>query len=430
MHKIIYSDIVKNAGKLLSANVVAQLIGLLAYPVLSRLFSPEEFGVFNHFTSICGILVVVSTLELYNAIVLPPSDDEARSVVYISCIPLAVLVLVLALSIPFAAPLSRWLHMPDLQSVYWLIPISVLLGGLWNILNYWYIRRKAYNHISGYQISQSSFSSGYKLLAGFAGWTNFGLIVSSVAAQFCSLAISIGLTWKHHIRQLFSRDQAVKANGDIYPLKQTFVKYANFPKFSFPRSIINFFFGQLPVLALTPVFGTQMTGYWGMALMLAFMPINMITRSLYQSLYEHTTESVNTGKHISFYFRRFTRLVFLCAVPFFAGLYVVLPLLTGWLLGEEWTTSGYLIRWMLPWLFCSLLTGPTCFLSDIFFKQKLGLWFEILMAVLRTIGVVAGIWLNSFEVAIAGYCIGSAIACGAQYIWLLSLIRRYEQSLA
>lgn len=425
MSNLFQSSIVRNTGKLLSANVIAQAIGILVYPVLTRLFSPSEFGVFNHYTSICGILVTVSTLELYNAIVLPKTDSEARNVVYVACIPLLIMVAILSMSIPFASSLTAFIRTPDICPIYYLLPLSVLLGGAWNILNYWYIRKKAYGRISGYQISQASFTSAYKMLFGFAGWTTFGLIISSVMAQICSLGVSIGLACKSRLLPLFDKSDKTES----YTLSATWRKYSNFPKFSFPRSIINYFFGQLPVLVLTPLFGTEQIGFWGMALVLAFAPMSMITRSLYQSLYEHTSGCVNEHKHIAPYMFRFTKIALITAIPSFAILYFILPWLTTVLLGNQWETTGYYIRWMLPWLVCSLLTASTGFLADIFFKQKIGLYFEIFMAALRTAGVAAGCWCNNFEVAIAGYCIGSAIACGVQFVWLLSLVRRYEQSL-
>ena len=56
----------------------------------------------------------------------------------------------------------------------------------------------------------------------------------------------------------------------------------------------------------------------------------------------------------------------------------------------------------------------------------MALLFEILMAVLRTIGVLCGILTRNFETAIAGYALGSAIAVLAQYIWLLNLVKKYD----
>ena len=91
---------------------------------------------------------------------------------------------------------------------------------------------------------------------------------------------------------------------------------------------------------------------------------------------------------------------------------------------------GKYIRWMLPWLYFSLLTGSTCYLSDVFMQQHVGLFFEVLLAICRIGGLIVGIFANDFLVAIAAYSIGTAIAVLAQLIWLASLVRRYDKSLA
>jgi O-antigen/teichoic acid export membrane protein len=116
-------------------------------------------------------------------------------------------------------------------------------------------------------------------------------------------------------------------------------------------------------------------------------------------------------------------------IPFFALLYWILPNLTTFLLGEGWEPTSTYLRWMLPWLLCSMLTSSTGFLADIFFKQKLGFGFELLTTILRSIGVCIGIWLSDFTISIIGYTIGTAIAVAAQYIWLISLIKKYDSKL-
>ena len=139
--KIWNTPSVRNVGTLLSANILAQAIGLLVYPVLTRIYSPEDFGLLNLFLSIGGVLVILAGLEWYNAIVLPKSEREARAVVHVSCISLWAFTGLLILTVPFSKPIARIFDMPDLASYYWMMPFFVLFVGFWNILNYWYIRR-------------------------------------------------------------------------------------------------------------------------------------------------------------------------------------------------------------------------------------------------------------------------------------------------
>ena len=207
-------------------------------------------------------------------------------------------------------------------------------------------------------------------------------------------------------------------------------RYKNFPLYSLPRSFVNMLAGQLPVLLLTPYFGSQYVGWWSMALLLGFIPISMVSRSIYQVLYQYTTERVNSRLAIGPYFRKFTWGVLLVGCPVFALLFLIMPWLTSLFLGEGWDMTSTYLRWMLPWLLSSILTASTGFLSDIFMKQKIGFGFELLTAFLRVVGVVLGILLKDFSVAILCYALGTAIAITAQYIWLLSLVKRYDEQIS
>ena len=79
VRSIIKSSGARNFAKLLSANVVAQVIGLVVYPILTRMYAPEDFGLLNLFMSIGGVLAILSTAEYYYAIVLPKEEKDAEN---------------------------------------------------------------------------------------------------------------------------------------------------------------------------------------------------------------------------------------------------------------------------------------------------------------------------------------------------------------
>ena len=417
----VQSEIIRNSAKLFSANVVAQAIGLLVYPILTRLYAPEDFGLLSLFTSISGVLIILSTLGYQEAIVLPKEEEEAHAVAHLSFFLIAITTLVLICSIPFAGQIAGIFNSPKLENYYWLLPFYVLIVGIWNVLNYWYIRQRAYNRISGYQMTQSFFSSGYKLGFGFMGWLSGGLIVASVLSSLCSLIISFSLGFKKFIRPLpvWRKEK----------IRQVAVQYANFPKFSMPHSLINYVAGQLPVLLLTPFFTAHEIGLWSMAVTLSFVPISMLTNALFQVLYQRISEMVNDRRSIAKVHKRFTLLALVVLIPLFAGLSFVLPAITEWVLGDGWRITGVYIRWMLPWLLCVFLCGSVGYLYSIFYKQKYGLYFEIVIAVARLIALCIGIYYKNFALAVGGYAAVSALINGLQYIWLMRLVSRYEKSL-
>ena len=71
------SEIYRNAAKMLSGNAIAQMVGLLFYPLLTRLYRPEDFGLLNLFLSIGGVLVLVANADYHYAVLLPKNEKKA-----------------------------------------------------------------------------------------------------------------------------------------------------------------------------------------------------------------------------------------------------------------------------------------------------------------------------------------------------------------
>lgn len=414
----IQSSGVRNFTKLLSANVVAQVIGLLVYPILTRLFSPDDFGLLNLFMSIGGVLVVLSTAEYYYAIVLPKDDRDANNVLGAGLLWLLAVTALVAISALFSGPISALFNAPKLASFYWLMPLYVLAIGAWNLLNYWYIRQRKYSSISRYQVSQNLFSAGGKLAFGYGGVMSGGMIYAVVIAPLLSLFTSL----LRYRKQLSQSLRQITWTG----LRQQAVEYRNFPCFVLPKSLINMLAGQMPVLLLTPFFGSKAVGFLSLALLLGYTPIGTVTRAIYQVMYQSTMNRVHHSLPIGDIFRKFIIFTSALVLPVFAVLWFVLPDLTAWLLGAQWHLSGLYLRWMLPWLFVSLLSCSINYLFDVFMQQKWCLAFEIVLALMRIMGLAIGVWAGNFLLAVICYSLGTVLALLLQIVWMLLQVKRYD----
>jgi O-antigen/teichoic acid export membrane protein len=170
-------------------------------------------------------------------------------------------------------------------------------------------------------------------------------------------------------------------------------------------------------------------GFLSVAILLGYTPIGTITRAIYQVMYQHTMERVHHNQPIGEIFKQFLLYASAIVVPVFVVLWFVLPDLTAWLLGAEWYVSGEYIRWMLPWLYVSLLSCSINYLFDVFMQQRWGLLFEVILAVLRVVGLIIGIVANSFVLAIICYSLATVLALLVQIVWMLTQVRRYDRSL-
>lgn len=417
---ILHSELTKNFSILLSANILAQVIGLLVYPILSRQYSPEDFGLLNLFLSINSILVIFSTGEYQYAILLP--KDEKRS---ISCfhvglfIALAITAFCL-ICLPFSNSIANIFKSSELAKYLWLMPFLVFFSGLWTLVNYWFTRHKRFTNISIYQISQSLISAGGKIGFGFLGISG-GMIYSCVIAPFFAFFISISNGTKTLIHKLFHIDK-----NDI---KIAAHEYNKFPYFSLPRAIVNVVSGNLPSLLLTPFFGLTTLGFFGMASTLAFRPITMIGNSLYQIYFQHIAERVQNKQTIKLFITNYIKKISLISVPCFILLYFVMPSLVSWFLGNGWQETAQIIRILLPWLLLNLISTPLCFIPDIFQQQRTGMIIECIYCALRIIVLVIGICMNNFMIAILGFSAAGVIINTYQLCWYMCTINHYEKEI-
>ena len=79
------SDFVKNVITLVTGTALAQAIPLAVSPILTRIYSPEDFGILALFLGISSVFSVVVTGRYEFAITLPLKDEDARPILWLSC---------------------------------------------------------------------------------------------------------------------------------------------------------------------------------------------------------------------------------------------------------------------------------------------------------------------------------------------------------
>lgn len=413
--------ILKDSAQLLSANVVAQAIGILVYPILTRLYAPSDFGLLNLFISIAGVMALFATAEYQYAVVLPKDNKKATALTVLALTILVAVTIILTLSIPLAKPLAALFNTPDLTQIYWMLPIFVFFSGLWNVLNYNYLRAKLYPRISGFFISQSVFSAGAKTAFGAAGKTALGLPLATIIAQAVSVGLSVALAWKK-----------LRANWEKVTwtdCRAAGKEYRNFPVFNLPRALVNSLGQALPVWFLTPCFGLEKVGYLSLALLAAFIPLNIIARACYQVLFQRVSDAVQQARSIEQLMQRFILSLAAIIIVGLAIIYFLIPSLVTLLFGAQWLESADIIRCLYPYLLLMPICGSICFLSDVFAKQKIAMWMEIGYVAALALTLFVGTRYGSFLTTISAYAwVGFAYLL-IQLLWFISLIRRYQKAL-
>ena len=158
----------------------SQVITVAAVPILTRLYEPESFGVLATFVSIMALLNVVSSLRYELAIAVPEDDDEAIALVWLCFVLVAISTAITALGVALQGDqLVSWLDQPALKALLWLLPVGVLLTGVYQVLSYWAIRRKQFGLLAKTKFNQSI--SSFAINLALAPLGSIGLLLGQIA---------------------------------------------------------------------------------------------------------------------------------------------------------------------------------------------------------------------------------------------------------
>ena len=80
------SEFSRNVLTLMTGTTIAQAIPIAISPILTRIYTPEDFGVFALFIGVVGVISVIATLTYEQAIILPKYDKYAINIFMLSLI--------------------------------------------------------------------------------------------------------------------------------------------------------------------------------------------------------------------------------------------------------------------------------------------------------------------------------------------------------
>src|SRR6478752_7286707 len=119
----------KNIITLVTGTTLAQAIPIAISPILTRLYTPEDFGVFAIYFSASTVLAVFATGKYEMAITLPEDREQSRHLVQLSVLIAAILSLFLLVVVLLFKDIIRTGIGLEQDYILYLLPISTFLIG-------------------------------------------------------------------------------------------------------------------------------------------------------------------------------------------------------------------------------------------------------------------------------------------------------------
>lgn len=394
---------------LVGGTAVAQALQLVTSPLLTRLYSPDAFGLLAVFVSIMGMLTVAGSLCYETAIPIPASDTESNSIVRISItILIAVATVILLFVWVIGDDVLEALSLEHLSGYKYLIPIALLFGGMYQIFTNWSVRKKRFGELSRTEVERSISTVAVQVVAFPLG--PLGLILGQMTAS------GVGI-WR--LFKSYGGDIKHKNNNPAQLDKVSGImnKYIRFPLYSLPNALLNSVGRQLPPIILAAAFTPAAAGLYYLANIVTQKPINLITGANAKVFVSHAPAAYRSGALGTLFSSVYAQTLKVVALPLTLAALLV-PHLFGVIFGNQWQDAGLVAMILMPWVLMVALANPVSPIVGITNRQRTALYFEIILAFLRIGGLFIGIYFQSFLIAIALFSGGAVIGIALKVLWL------------
>jgi len=362
---------VKKVLVLAGGTTFAQGILVLFSPILTRLYSPEDFGVLAVYVSIVAILAVIASLRYEIAIPLPEKEEAAVNLTVLS------LLIVIGMSLTigvgmwlFGAPIVTFLQAPSLTRYLWLLPVSLFGIGVYQVLNYWALRRKNYAAIARTKINQSIGQLVIQLGLGWLSFGKSGLLLGDVAGRIGGSGSLFSLLWKEGKTHL----QAVNLSS----IRHYAYMYRKFPLISSWSALFNGIGFQIVPLLITMLYGVHVAGWFMLSQRVIGAPLGLIGNAVSQV---YTGEGArlareNPAELNRLFYRTVIQLLKVGLIPF-AVVTALGPWLFEWIFGAIWREAGSYVQVMGIMYLVQFIVVPLSHTLNILERQNWQLYWDI-----------------------------------------------------
>ncbi len=364
---------------LISGSAIAQALLFFAGPLLSRLYSPSEFGVFGVYAAIVAIVASVASLKYELAIVLPKDDEDANALVSLSVvITFVVAIFSLAGMLLLRDFLNARLSY-KVDNFIWIIPVGILFSGLFQVFLSYNTRKKKYQNISAGRISQAGMCVGAQTAFHQISTPGIGLVWGKIIGDAIGFVVMLWASFEKGLLHLNKSSWIrMKNNANVYK---------DFAIYQSPARLLNSLSANLPYMLFAMLFNEEMVGFYMMTARVLTASSTLIGQSTRQVFLKEASALHAKGKSFYSLFKKTTlglgKLAFL---PYLlVGIFA--PNIFAFVFGSEWYVSGQYAQLIILWSFMGILNPPSTASIYILGLQRISLIYEIVSLFIRFLAI-------------------------------------------
>ena len=378
---------------LTAGSSLAKLVGLVAIPLITRLYTPEDFGVMAVYTALIAMLLPLMTLRYALALPLPRHDGVAMNIMALSVGVLLVLGITLTVLLAvFSAPLLSFLSMEFLIPWWWLIILGMFSAGVYELLTLWATRKRDYKIIARTQVTQSLAGNGVKIGLGLLIMGPLGLLVGQLVAK----SGGIGTMLRAFITGFRANWRHVRYRRMVFLARY----YATFPLYRVPSQFLLAFAMQAPVFFIAVHFSSAEAGQFALAMTVIALPVTLIAQSAGKAF---LGEAAKVGAKNQAKLQRMTvdviqKTALMSLVPAVILFWFGEPLFV-LVFGHDWQVAGLFASNLSIYLFFHFISNPIQHVFQIVGRNDL-YFQQVLRRAIMIVGVFTTAYLLDLDAAL------------------------------
>lgn len=370
--------------------IVSQTIPIILTPLLTRIYSPEDFGIFAVYSTIVSLLSMISNGRYCLSIILPKEREKAQSLVLLSSlITLITSIVFFLILLILGKDLFSILNIESISKYLVLLILNIVFIGFYEAMFYYELREKRYRVLATNVIIQSLILISVRVGTGYLGYTDLGLILSYLIGYIIGYFLLL-LRSDIKFNITFFRDN----------VRKLISKYSNFPKYSLFSDGLAVLSDMSPSVLLNKAFGSTEAGYYSISDKILGSPTWFITSSVGDVFKQEASEQYRLkGTCIEIFTKTSKALFYIGVIPFTLT-FILAPYVVPFLLGENWSPAVDYIRILVIMYFSSFVVRPTAYVIYIVNKQSYAILFQGIRLICIILAFVVAKYLNSLIVGL------------------------------
>jgi O-antigen/teichoic acid export membrane protein len=375
LKKILANTLVSDSLRIMVGTMISQVVMLVALFFLTKLYSPDAFGVLGSFQSILSMIWIFATFK-YDLAISVATDRVEKASLTASVLMIAVAMsclLAILVWLGFDAFIAQFQSFKHLSEFKYLIPLTAFVLACFSIFEYYVISNQNFKYIAYSKIIQAVVMSATQLGLSQVAPTGISLVLGYLFGYLASSIFLSSHFWSHGLSAL---DLGA---GWLERSKGVLAKYVKFPILSLPSSFANLASTNIPILMIGAIYSPELAGHFFLAQRVIGMPIDILTNSVSQVFLGNSAQMMlqNPEKVTPLFHKMIRVMLALGIIPFLLLFWQSEHIVT-FIFGPTWLMTGSLISIFTVMYFSRMVTMPLSQMLNVLQRLDIQLYWDLL----------------------------------------------------